>query len=65
MFNSFVKSPKIVLPACPVDVGGDLIPAEDGMFDRHPELIENIRRRRTSAGMTKMSIYEFLRVYHV
>jgi len=28
--NGFVKSPPLVMP--------DLIPAEDGIFDRHPEL---------------------------
>jgi len=30
--DEFVKSPKTVMP--------DLIPAEDGIFDRHPELVE-------------------------
>jgi len=28
-----------VMPACPVVVCGDLIPAEDGIFDRHPEFL--------------------------
>jgi hypothetical protein len=32
MFGEIVKSPKTVMP--------DLIPAEDGIFDRHPELVE-------------------------
>jgi hypothetical protein len=32
-FDSPVKSLKSVMP--------DLIPAEDGIFDRHPELVEN------------------------
>jgi hypothetical protein len=31
-YDGFVKSPKTVMP--------DLIPAKDGIFDRHPELIE-------------------------
>jgi hypothetical protein len=31
----------------------DLIPVEDGIFDRHPEHVEIIRLRRTFAGMTK------------
>jgi hypothetical protein len=31
--DEFVKSPRIVMP--------DLISAGDGIFDRHPELIEN------------------------
>jgi hypothetical protein len=43
--DGFVKSPKTVMP--------DLIPAKDGIFDRHPELIEIIRLRRTFARMTK------------
>ena len=30
--DGFVKSPKTVMP--------DLIPAEVGIFDRHPEIIE-------------------------
>ena len=28
------------MPACPVVVCGDLIPAKDGIFDRHPELTD-------------------------
>jgi len=31
-FDGFVKSTKFVMP--------DLIPAEDGIFDRHPEAFE-------------------------
>jgi hypothetical protein len=41
--GKLVKSPKPVMP--------DLIPAEYGIFDRHPEVIEIIRLRRTFAGM--------------
>jgi len=29
------------MPACPVVYCGDLIPADHGIFDRHPEGLEN------------------------
>ncbi|RJR52657.1 MAG: hypothetical protein C4576_02450 [Desulfobacteraceae bacterium] len=46
------------MPASPVVYCGDLIPADHGIFDRHPEVLENTGSR-CSPGRRKTGFSTF------